>query len=85
MNLQPVTPSRAENNGTFKFAIERGASPFMELGRCVNVKRMTHGSTPGAPYVCRDAVRSDTGYADLDGAPFKAYFCTACAKELGVA
>ena len=82
MNLQPVTPSRAETNGTFKFAIERGVSPLMELGRCVNVKRMTHGSTPGAPYVCGAGVRADTGYADLDGAPFKAYVCGPCAKAL---
>jgi hypothetical protein len=81
MNLQPVTPSRAENNGTFKFCIERGVSPFMDLGACVNVKRMTHGSTPGAPYVCGARVRSDIGYANLDGVPFKAYVCAACAKD----
>lgn len=27
---------------------------------------------------CGGHVRSDTGYADLDGPPFRAYFCAEC-------
>lgn len=27
---------------------------------------------------CGGHVRSDTGFADLDGEPFRAYYCAAC-------
>jgi hypothetical protein len=30
---------------------------------------------------CKGVVRSDTGFADLDGPPFKAYYCAVCAVD----
>lgn len=30
---------------------------------------------------CQDKVSSDTAYADLDGEPYKAYYCPDCATE----
>lgn len=31
---------------------------------------------------CRGHVRSDTGFEDLDGPPFRAYYCDACGVVL---
>jgi hypothetical protein len=33
---------------------------------------------PAACTSCGKDVRTDTGFADLDGPPFKAYMCVAC-------
>lgn len=32
---------------------------------------------------CGTQVHTRDGYADLDGEPFKAYYCPACATKLG--
>ena len=34
---------------------------------------------------CGTKVFTSTGFADLDGPPFKAYYCPACATKLGAA
>jgi len=34
---------------------------------------------------CGTKVFTRNGYADLDGEPFKAYYCPACATKLGAA
>ena len=33
-------------------------------------------------FVCNEQTSSSSGYADLDGEPFKAYFCRTCAAGL---
>lgn len=37
---------------------------------------------PAACTQCGGDVSTDTGYADLDGEPFKAYVCAACVAPL---
>ena len=51
------------------------------LARCVNEKLVLNGG--GRTYECGAAVREGEGYADLEGTPFKAYYCPACAAALG--
>lgn len=48
-----------------------------ELSPCVNVK---HG--PNGPRECGNRVWAGNGYADVDGAPFRAYYCKSCAAAL---
>ena len=51
-----------------------------ELGRCVAPAYYANGTPTGRE--CNNFVSDDgTGYADLDGAPFKAYVCRNCAPR----
>lgn len=50
----------------------------------MNLQRI-HPTTPLFSFfcfVCNKQSSSMAGYADLDGEPFKAYFCVYCAAEL---
>lgn len=70
MNLQPVQQSK------FSETFQRLGIGNFELGRCVNVKSPQFGT-------CNAFVFDDgKGYADLDGTPFKAYYCAECASKL---
>lgn len=51
------------------------------LARCVNEQLTINGG--GRTYTCSNGVREGEGYADLEGTPFKAYYCPACAVALG--
>lgn len=55
-----------------------GAKPL--IGYCVRQKPVINA--PGVARECNDPVYAGEGYADTDGAPFKAYYCPACAGEL---
>ena len=46
------------------------------VGSCIQILRPT--------YECGAAVYAGTGFADLDGEPFKAYYCPSCAATYGV-
>ena len=69
MNLQPVP-----QNHTIGEIPRRHGLGHVELGWCLN---------PEGRADCHPVVRDDgTGYADLDGPPFKAYVCHRCASHL---
>lgn len=69
MNLQPVPV-----NATLASHCDRLRLGRFVLGECT--QRL------GAD--CHPVVHDDgTGFADLDGAPFKAYVCGRCAAKLG--
>ena len=74
MRLVPVPQSRFSAE---VFIPRFGPGGAWELGRCV---------APGTGTVmgeCGAFVHDDgTGYADLDGAPFKAYVCRYCAERI---
>lgn len=70
MNLQPVPQSAF--SGTFQ---RLGLGNF-ELGYCIN--QPDPKRSPCGNWVFDDG----KGYADLDGPPFKAYYCAACAATL---
>lgn len=46
------------------------------LGRCVSVKPVQNA--PGKTFTCAAPVYAGEGFADADGAPFKAYYCLHC-------
>lgn len=70
MNLQPVAQS------AFSETFRRLRLGNFEIGRCIN-----QPDPKRAP--CSAVVFDDgKGYADLDGAPFKAYYCAECASKL---
>jgi hypothetical protein len=76
MRLAPVPQSAA--SATYFSAYKLG--PW-ELGRCVAPSYYDNGTPTGRE--CGDFVRDDgTGYADLDGQPFRAYVCRRCAPRL---
>ena len=69
MNLQPVSQNRTLGAATLRYGLEH-----FELGSCIN---------PDGRADCHPTVRDDgTGYADLDGTPFRAYVCGRCASRL---
>lgn len=47
------------------------------LGRCVRAVEALNA--PGVVRACNAPIYAGEGYADTDGAPFKAYFCPRCA------
>jgi hypothetical protein len=67
MNLQPITASRIEQQFPKLYA-------GYDVGRCVNPQ--PNGRE------CGQLVRAADGFADLDGTPFKAYYCVHCARSL---
>lgn len=70
MRLQPITRS------AFSGVFERMRLGSFEIGRCIN-----QPDPRRAP--CDNIVFDDgKGYADLDGKPFKAYYCAECASKL---
>ena len=78
MNLQPVSRSSVLapaldriTNGTHT-PMRQGTD--WHLGWCVGVPQ---GGCGGSR-----AVLASTGFADLDGSPFKAYYCPACAAVM---
>jgi len=80
MNLVPTTLSAVEQNGTFKYATENGHDPRMELGRCIGQIPTQNGG--GRIFQCNAGVYGGNGFADLDGAPFHAYYCVPCGNVL---
>ena len=68
MNLQPVPMCSLS-----RVPLQFGLGPF-DLGRCMNPDNGADCST----FVVDDG----TGYADLDGAPFRAYVCGRCAARV---
>ena len=69
MRLQPIPQNR-----TLGEIPRRHGLGSVDFGRCLN---------PEGRADCRTWVSDDgTGYADLDGAPFKAYVCGRCAVRL---
>lgn len=76
MRLAPVPQSAA--SATYFGAYKLG--PW-ELGQCVAPSYYDNGAPTGSE--CGHSVHDDgTGYADLDGQPFKAYVCGRCAARL---
>ncbi len=76
MRLAPVPQSAA--SATYFSVYKLG--PW-ELGRCVAPAYYANGAPTGRE--CGNVVRDDgTGYADLDGQPFRAYVCRRCAPLL---
>lgn len=76
MNLQPIPQSRASRE---LFTPRRLG--VWELGACVAPAIDQHGAPTGRE--CSQTVRDDgTGFADLDGRPFRAYVCGRCACRL---
>lgn len=68
MNLKPV-----EQCSLSQVPVKHGLGHF-ELGRCMN---------PDGKADCKYWVVDDgTGFADLDGPPFRAYVCSRCAARI---
>lgn len=78
MNLVRITPSIVLNPLLARHKLE-----YQNVGRCVGTYPVIHGNgrmaTRNAP------VREGEGFADTEGAPFKAYYCAKCAAERGAA
>ena len=69
MNLKPV-----EQCSLSKVVVRHAKVGPFELGRCMN---------PDGKADCKSWVVDDgTGYADLDGPPFRAYVCSRCAARI---
>lgn len=74
MNLQPITRSTTIN----KVLASRGLE-FKTIGRCIARDLSRQRSLF---LRCNGNVREGVDFADLDGAPFLAYYCAPCAAEL---
>jgi len=80
VNLQPIPRSSSElaHLDKRRFGYGLGQSP---LAYCINIK-------PARPevcvveHICRNPVYTGNGFADVDGAPFKAYYCRTCAAAI---
>ena len=70
MKLVPIPQSRISAEILVR---HHGPAGVWDLGRCVE----NNGSD------CLSFVRDDgTGYADIEGTPFKAYICGRCAARI---
>jgi len=76
VNLQPIPVSTVLNP-----ILKRHGLGAARLGRCVNPKQVLNAPA-GFRTMCAAEVWEGTGFADLDGAPFKAYYCASCANTL---
>lgn len=79
MNLVPVPISLAERTilEVRGLAFVQGQSA---LGYCV--ARRNGGQPLSVDFTCGNPVYSGTGFADTEGAPFRAYYCNACGLRL---
>ena len=77
MNLMPVPTSHWLGAELAKRGFRR------TLGNCVAQRPKYHFDVQVGTTDCGRQIPDDgNGYADLDGAPFRAYVCASCAAEI---
>lgn len=77
MRLQPVPAAKVSAH------FDRLHLGRFELGHCVAPRPVYHGNVVAGTRGCGTSVPDNgTGFADLDGTPFKAYVCATCAAGI---
>lgn len=79
MNLVPVPMSDSERAHLDRRGLGFGPGQTA-LAKCI--AKRNGGDPLSVGFICGNNVYTGSGFADTEGAPFKAYYCAACGERL---